>query len=256
MRRATRLLGIGERLLRERQRLGESSSAFGLGSVSLGYRTIAQGDYSVALGYRAATCTGGTLTTNTCVGGTARTGAFVWGDESTTTHVQSQADNEFRIRANGGIRLRVSTAANGNTPGAGGNVGCDLTVAVPAWTCASSREVKENFQAVDGESVLARLRRMPITTFNYINDKSGTRNLGPVAEDFYEAFQLGESDKSINAQNMAGVSLAAVKALEDRTSSLQKENEALKEQLKEQQAVISALRAAFCATAPGAGLCQ
>jgi hypothetical protein len=41
---------------------------------------------------------------------------MVMGDESTTDSVRNQADNEFRIRYNGGIRLRVSTAANGNTP--------------------------------------------------------------------------------------------------------------------------------------------
>jgi hypothetical protein len=121
--------------------------------------------------------------------------------------------------------------ANGNTPGAGGNVGCDLTVAVPSWTCASSRDVKENFEAVNGEDVLRKLRKVPVSTFNYINDKSLTRNLGPVAEDFYEAFHLGGSDKSINAQNMAGVALAGVKALEERAAKLQAENLILKQKV-------------------------
>ena len=30
-------------------------------------------------------------------------------------------------------------------------MGCDLTVAVPSWTCASSRTLKENYEPVNGE---------------------------------------------------------------------------------------------------------
>jgi hypothetical protein len=237
--------------------MGYTTGAHGQGAVSLGYRTIAAGDYSVALGHRAATCTGGTISGNQCTSATIRTGAFVWGDESNdSTSVQSQADNEFRIRAKGGVRLRVSQAANGNTPGAAGNVGCDLTAAVPSWTCASSRDVKEDFKAVDAEFVLSRIRRMPVSTYSYIGDSAGLRHLGPVAEDFYEAFSLGDSNKSINAQNMAGVSLAAVKGLEARTAQLQAENDALKKQLTEQQATVAALMQAVCAGNPGAKVCQ
>jgi len=80
--------------------------------------------------------------------------------------------------------------------------------------------------------------------------------MGPVAEDFYEAFSLGDSNKSINAQNMAGVSLAAVKGLEARTSHLQEENDTLKEQLKQQQATIDALMQAVCAGSPNLAVCQ
>jgi trimeric autotransporter adhesin len=220
--------------------IGYTVGANGQGSTALGYRTLAGGDYTTALGYRATTCIVGIdpSTQNKCAlnGGnpTSYTGSFVWGDESSnganfsTNFVNSQADNEFRIRANGGIRLRVSTAANGNTPGAGGNVGCDLTFAVPSWTCASSRDVKENFKAVKGEQILSQLRNMPVLSFNYIDDKTKTRSMGPVAEDFYKAFRLGDNDKSINFMNMAGVSLAGVKALEERTAKLQQENDQLK----------------------------
>jgi hypothetical protein len=239
--------------------IGYSLRATGQGSVALGYRTAAAGDYTVALGHRAATCSLGA--DGMCVAGTERRGSFVWGDEVTTftsvaDHLQSQADNEFRIRAKGGVRLRVSAAANNNTPGAGGNVGCDLTVAVPSWTCASSRDVKENFADVDGESVLRNLRRMPVSTFSYTGDSGKTRHLGPVAEDFYAAFALGDSDKSINAQNMAGVSLAAVKALEDRTAHLQQANDELRTQLQRQQDTIGALTKLICAGMPGAAVCQ
>lgn len=232
--------------------IGYYNRAAGQGSVALGYRTLAAADYTVALGYRAATCSGAVDSASMTCGGASYTGAFVWGDESTTSYVQSQADNEFRIRANGGVRLRVSTAANGNTPGAGGNVGCDLTVAVPSWTCASSRTVKKDFQPVDKASVLERLQAMPVSTWNFEEGADGIRHMGPVAEDFYAAFGLGESERSVMVQDMAGVSLAGVQALADRSDAqdariavLEAQNaellEALREAREAQQALTSRL---------------
>jgi len=129
----------------------------------------------------------------------------------------------------------VSTAANGNTPGAGGNVGCDLTVAVPSWTCASSRTLKENFVAVNGEDVLLRIRDIPITTWNMTGGDRGVRHLGPVAEDFWHAFGLGLGETTIGLGDIDGVNLAAAKALEARTRSLQ-------EQLDQRTAEVSELR--------------
>lgn len=202
--------------------IGYTVRAGGQGSVALGYRTTANNDYAVALGYRASNNT--------------HTGTMVMGDESTTDSVRNQADNEFRIRYNGGIRLRVSTASNGNTPGAGGNVGCDLTVAVPSWTCASSRTLKEDFEAVDGEDVLSRIRTIPITTWSMIGGDRGVRHLGPVAEDFYAAFPLGLGETTIGMGDIDGVNLAAAKALEARTVRLQ-------EQLDDRTARVQALEA-------------
>ena len=189
--------------------IGYTVRAGGQGSVALGYRTTANNDYAVALGYRASNNT--------------HTGTMVMGDESTTDSVRNQADNEFRIRYNGGIRLRVSTAANGNTPGAGGNVGCDLTVAVPSWTCASSRTLKENFGEVNGEDILARLRDVPITTWTMRGAKDPVKHLGPVAEDFYDAFELGLGNTTIGMGDIDGVTFAAAQALEKRTTALKAE---------------------------------
>lgn len=209
--------------------IGYTVRAGGQGSVALGYRTTANNDYSVAIGYRASNNT--------------HTGTMAMGDESTTDSVRNQADNEFRIRYNGGIRLRVSTAANGNTPGAGGNVGCDLTVAVPSWTCASSRTLKENFVPVDGEDVLARIRGIPITTWNMIGADHNVRHLGPVAEDFYHAFALGLGKTTIGLGDIDGVNLAAAKALEARTTHLQEQLDQRTAEVAELRGELAALRA-------------
>lgn len=198
--------------------IGYTVQATGQGSTALGYRTGAFGDYTTALGYRAVTCSVDPV--NGVCNGTSYTGAIVIGDESTTTYVRSQAENEFRLRANGGIRMRVSTAANGNTPGAGGNVGCDLTTAVPTWTCASSRTLKHAYEDVEGEDVLARIATVPVTTWEMIGDSTRTRHMGPVAEDFHAGFGLGMGPTAIGLGDIDGVTFAGVKALAVRTDAL------------------------------------
>ncbi|HEY0037459.1 MAG TPA: tail fiber domain-containing protein [Longimicrobium sp.] len=201
--------------------LGYTVRAGGQGSVALGYRTTANNDYAVAIGYRASNNT--------------HTGTMVMGDESTTDSVRNQADNEFRARYIGGFRLRVSAAANGNTPGAGGNVGCDLTPAVPTWTCASSRTLKTDYLSVDGEDVLRRVHDLPITTWTMTGGDHRVRHIGPVAEDFHRAFGMGLGPTTIGLGDIDGVNLAAAKALELRTARLQA-------QLDERTAEVAALR--------------
>jgi len=208
--------------------IGYTVRAGGQGSVALGYRTTANNDYSVALGYRASNNT--------------HTGTMAMGDESTTDSVRNQADNEFRIRYNGGIRLRVSPAANSNTPGSAGNVGCDITVAVPSWTCASSRTLKHNYLAIDGEDVLVRMRGVPITRWTMIADSTNVQHLGPVAEDFFDAFGLGLGRTTIGLGDIDGVMFAGVKALEQRTRDLREALTGKTAELEEVKADLAALR--------------
>ena len=70
------------------------------------------------------------------------------------------------------------------------------------------------------------MRQVPISTWNYIAGGDYTRHMGLMAEDFFSAFKLGVSDKAIGIQDLAGVNLAAIKALDERTTQLQqKQNE-------------------------------
>ncbi len=185
--------------------IGYTTRAGGQGSVALGYRTTANNDYSVSIGYRASN--------------NGHTGTIVFGDESTTDSVRAQLDNEFRVRAAGGIKLRTSPAANA-APGVSGNTGCDLSTGSGTWVCSSSRTIKSGFQPIKGEELLARLNKLPLSTWRFSADDTGGRHLGPVAEDFYAAYGLGMSDKNIGVQDLAGVALAAAQALERRTAEL------------------------------------
>jgi Chaperone of endosialidase len=79
------------------------------------------------------------------------------------------------------------------------------------WDCTSDRNLKENFESVNPVQILDAVAAMPITTWNVKGFK--IRQLGPTAQDFYAAFSLGDTDKSINNTNAQGVALAAIQGL-------------------------------------------
>lgn len=194
----------------------------GLAAVAIGYNVTADQDHTTAMGKFASN--------------NGFQGTFVWSDGSATASAdtfRNTANNEFAARATGGFRFRTNL---------GGTTGCNLPAGSGVFNCTSSRTTKENFFNVNGEDLLARLRKVPVSTWNYISEGNGARHLGPMAEDFYGAFNLGTSDKSIGVQDLAGVSLAGVKALDERTAKLQASNEQLNLDLQQKTAEVEQLR--------------
>lgn len=189
--------------------IGYLAIADGQGAFALGYRVTANADYAFALG-RYASANG-------------HTGAFVWGDNSINENVVATASNQFTVRARGGIRLRTSTAT-GAAIGTNANTGCDIPGNSGVMSCASSRLVKENYLPLNGDDVLSKLRRIPVKQWNYIGDESGEKHIGPFPEDFQSAFNLSPTDKSIGAQDLSGVALVGMQALDEKTTLLQNEN--------------------------------
>jgi hypothetical protein len=160
-------------------------------------------------------------------------GAFVWGD-STNADVASNTDNQFIARATGGVTFFTDAGlTTGVTVGAGGG----------SWSSVSDRNLKENFAPVEGQSLLARLNQIPIETWNYKAQDDSIRHMGPMAQDFRAAFELGSDDKRISTVDADGVALAAIQALyrlslekEEELRKLKQENQEQVEQLEEQQA--------------------
>jgi trimeric autotransporter adhesin len=175
--------------------IGQNNRAAGRGSVALGELVHASADWSVALGRRAHA---------------KHTGSFAWADAITTDSLRSTANNQFSIRASGGVRLFTnSTITSGVTLSAGGST----------WNAVSDRARKENFATVNGEDVLLRLRAVPVSSWNYIAEGREVRHIGPMAQDWHAAFGLNDDPLTINQGDFDGVNLAAVKALDDRTSA-------------------------------------
>jgi hypothetical protein len=95
-----------------------------------------------------------------------------------------------------------------------------------AFTTVSDKTKKENFQPVDGEEVLGKIRGFELSSWNFIGyDPKEFRHYGPMAQNFFAAFghdglgQIG-SETTINSGDIAGILMIAVQALEKRTAEL------------------------------------
>jgi trimeric autotransporter adhesin len=200
--------------------LGYTNTATGQGSVAIGYRSTANANYAVAIGQRAS----------------ARgfSGVFVISDASTTDSTQASANNQFSGRFAGGWRLYTNaTRTTGVTLSAGGS----------AWNVVSDRNRKENFGIVDGEDILMRLRGVPVTSWNYIAEGRQTRHIGPMAQDWHAAFALNDDPLTINQGDFDGVNLAAVQALERRTTEQAERIRTLEAELAELREAVRMLSA-------------
>ncbi|HVH13728.1 MAG TPA: tail fiber domain-containing protein [Longimicrobium sp.] len=195
--------------------LGYTANADGTGAVALGYRTTADADYSVAIGQRAST--------------NGHAGAIVLSDASTTDSTQASLNNQFTVRAAGGTRLFTNATMT---------TGVQLSAGGSSWSVISDRNRKEAFLGIDGEDMLARVRSLPVTTWRYIDEEDRTvRHIGPMAQDWHRAFGFTRDATTINMSDFDGVNLAAIQALEARTTeqaarieALEAENARLREQ--------------------------
>lgn len=119
-------------------------------------------------------------------------------------------------------------AASYTAPKSGAS--CQLTVpTTQSFTTPfgpSDRNIKENFSAVDDQEVLRKVANLNIEHWNYNDREHGVRHIGPMAQDFMTAFNVGDSDRHINFIDANGVNLAAIKAL--NTKLEEKENQILK----------------------------
>jgi trimeric autotransporter adhesin len=200
--------------------LGQNNWSDGDAAVAIGYATTADADYSMAFGYRAST--------------NGRTGAKVFGDASTTDSIEAVANNEFAVRAAGGFRFRSNATLTN---------GCNIAAGGASITCASSITLKENFLGVDGEDVLARMRRIPVNSWNYIDEGRQSRHMGPFAEDFWREFGLGAEPLAIGHLDIDGVNFAGVKALDARTQAMRSTITEQARQIERLQADNAALEA-------------
>ena len=221
---------------------GAGNTADGDYSFAAGYSAAAGGDYSFAAGFSAAA--GGDYSfaagSNAIAGGdysfaagcnaeAADDGAFVWAD-SLGYLFSSSASNQFAVRATGGVRFVSSVDASG-TPTAG----VSLAAGGGSWSSLSDLDSKENVVAVDPGQVLDRLAQLPITTWNYKSQAPAVRHIGPMAQDFFAAFGVGEDQRHITGVDADGVALAAVQGL----------NRKLEANLAEKEAQILELRQAL-----------
>jgi len=122
-----------------------------------------------------------------------------------------------RVALGGGFAWYASGFHNDNTYNSGGGTtlmkldGSGLTVN-GTFVSSSDRNVKENFAPVQPREVLEKVLALPLSRWNYKADPA-TRHVGPMAQDFYAAFNLDADDKHIATVDADGVALAAIQGL-------------------------------------------
>jgi len=105
----------------------------------------------------------------------------------------------------------------------------------------SDRNKKENFVSVDTREVLDLLLGVPLSTWNYTFEDEAVRHIGPMAQDFKAAFEVGSTDKRIYTIDADGVALASIQALHGDLQALRTENAELKAGLKAMAARLDTL---------------
>jgi len=207
---------------------GWNNTASGLyAAVPGGSSNEAKGDYSFAAGRRAIA---------------DGAGSFVWGD-SNNFDLHAWGADQFVVRATGGYWLFSGVDASG-TP----TSGVTLAAGSGTWGSWCDRNSKANFVPVHPRAVLEKVAALPISTWNYIAQDPSIRHMGPMAQDLYAAFGLGEDDKHIGTIDADGVALAAIQGLHEivqekdtELSTLRKQNAQLQERLSALETLVENL---------------
>lgn len=228
--------------------------AVGFATVSGGKSNEATGDYATIGGGQGNTATGQHATIPGGNGNqasgiygfaagkgaeAAHSGAFVWADTSDSSSFASTADDQFSARAAGGVRFVL--------PKSGSPTWRCLLSYGGTWSCSSDRALKENLVRTEGREVLAQLSQVPIYSWSARGQDPAVIHMGPMAQDFYAAFGLGEDDKHLATIDLDGVALAAIQGLYAMNQELSAANSALREENTVQQAQLDDLEARLAA---------
>jgi hypothetical protein len=184
---------------------GNTNSASGSGAF------VGSGGLNVASG-SSATIPGGVLNVASGSGSFAageaanalHSGSFVWSDQNAPPVVKSTGPNQFIVRAAGGVTFYSSTNQAS---------GVKLAAGSGSWSSVSDRAVKTAIVPLDDAAILVKVSELPVSEWSYTAQGTGVRHVGPMAQDFYAAFGVGEDDRHITTIDEGGVALAAIKAL-------------------------------------------
>lgn len=219
----------------------------GYGTVAGGFKNVASGEYGFAgggEGNRAGgldSVVGGGFDnvaagTDSFAGGTKSSagfnGDFVWSDyASSATALAASTANQFLVRAVGGVAFYSSSNLA---------AGVELSPGSGTWASLSDRHAKTNVVPVTGDVILDKIAMLPISEWSYTTE-GRVRHVGPMAQDFYAAFNVGEDERHITSIDEDGVALAAIKALNQKVAARDAQIGSLQQQLRALAARVDAL---------------
>jgi hypothetical protein len=134
---------------------------------------------------------------------------------------------------NGYLDTNVFTVTGNGTVTAAG------TVTANGVQLTSDRNAKENFRPISTLAVLDKVVALPITEWNFKSEDE-TRHIGPMAQDFYGAFNVGQDNRHIAVVDEGGVALAAIQGLNEKVEGRSQKAESQIEELKAENAELKA----------------
>jgi len=177
-----------------------SNTSTGANSMAVGTNNVAGGDNSFAGGQLAQ------ANHDNC---------FVWSDYPLGPSIQptqTSADNEFLVRATGGVAFYSNASFTS---------GVALGPGASSWSAIVPPGPDLNMRAVDGEQILARIGQLPLKYYSQKDRHDGIEHIGPLAKDFNELFGNQGEDTYISMSDESGVALAGVQALLEKIERLE-----------------------------------
>jgi hypothetical protein len=153
----------------------------------------------------------------------AADGSFVWSDDAAgAARLKASLPNLFLARASGGVKFFSNAAMSS---------GVSLDPGSGTWASLSDRTMKTRIVPLDDAAILTKLASLPVSEWSYRSEDPRVRHVGPMAQDFYAAFRVGEDDRHITTIDEDGVALAAIKALATKAQRAEVKSAQLKRQL-------------------------
>jgi len=174
--------------------IGNNVSSTGATSWAIGNNLITNGHFSTALGSYAST--------NSFIG------SFIYGDASTNQTLNNTSANQFMVRADNGF---IFYTTNDLT------MGVSLNHGGGSWNMISDRNKKNHIKQVNGVSFLNSISHLTLYSWYYKNQN--TLHIGPMAQDFNNAFNVGELPNYINMIDIDGVTFLGIKTLNNQMST-------------------------------------
>ena len=161
-----------------------------------------------------------------------RTMFEISGFGNTKFTVTNADQNEQWAFANPGTGFRLSRQGSGSVEFEVKNNGN----AVLAGTLIENSDInsKQDIQALDKQAILDKVMDLNISQWRYKDDPN-SNHIGPMAQEFYQVFELGDTDKGISTLDSSGVALVAIQALKQENNTIQLENDSLKQRMVDLQ---------------------